>query len=41
LFGVKIMACPVGVVFKAVTYVAPIMVIVVRASAPNRAKRAL
>ena len=41
LFGVKIMACRVGVVFKGVTCVAPIMVIVPKASAANRAKRAL
>ena len=41
MFGVKIMACPVGVVFTAVTYVPPIMVIVAKASAANRAKRAL
>jgi len=41
LFGVKIMACPAGVMFKAVTYGAPIMVIVATASAANRAERAL
>src|SRR3989442_10341214 len=41
LFGVKIMACPACVGFKAGTYVAPIIVIVSTASAANKAERAL